>query len=151
MYQDGHLRMRKATADEIESLCGCSGLKSLDLKKSQIASMPACLGDLPNLKSLSLKKSTLPRFPEEVLACTALKELDLSFTNISYLPPAIAEMPALRKLILSGSQIENLPKGIAHLEYVEMRFIDLNNEEQEAIRAKYPRAKIFFSSPCECD
>jgi hypothetical protein len=32
-----------------------------------------------------------------------------------------------------------------------MRFIDLTKEEQEAIRARYPEAKIYFSSPCECD
>ena len=143
----GAIRLASSDLKMLDGLCECDDLKELNLKKTSLVRIPLCLFENSNLKRVDLSKSLLREFPEEVPQGSMIEDLDLSNTRIGILPQSINQLKQLKRLNLSGTGIIELPDGLDHL---DMRFIELNRSQQQALRGKYPGVSIFFSSPCNC-
>lgn len=155
---NGELRLKDADLKTAGLLCECENIRSLSFKKCSFIVLPVCLSADKDcecavnsgIESLSFTKTNIQRLPEGLEKFENLRHLDLSFTDIVFLPDEIAGFYALKTLNLRGTGVVSLPDGLEHLEMIDMRMIDLNRDEQEAIYAQYPDVKIFFSSPCQC-
>ncbi len=147
---DGSLKVKTADLSGLSELCLCAEVKHLDFVKTSVVRLPDCFGKLADLRSATFRKSALNRMPDDLYDMTALVELDLSFTALNILPRGILTLPNLKILNLRGTAITSLPDGLEHLEKIDMRMIEMNRNQQEAIRDQYPDLKIFFSSPCNC-
>ncbi|MEM9053485.1 MAG: hypothetical protein AAGC47_15630 [Bacteroidota bacterium] len=135
-------------ANSLEKYCGCT-VNSLEFKKVLFSEIPNCLQE--SITKLKVEQVELSTFPDEILELKNLEELSLRHTNISFLPGALAELSVMKVLDLRGTSIVSLPDGLDHLERIDLRLTDINREDQNQIRSKYPEVKIFFSSPCNCD
>lgn len=143
--------MKAEDVSLLKDLCDCKDLKKITLKNVRQLSIPLCLSANENLTEVSFSKNPIQRLPEGLEGLKHLEDLDISFTNIVYLPEYISELTSLKTLNLRGTQIVSLPEGLDHLEMIDMRIIDINGSDQEAIREQYPTVKIYFSSPCQCE
>ncbi len=149
--EEGQLKLRKASYEELEALCSCATLRSLELRKCQAAKLPPCFAEMEQLRHLDLSKAVLPTFPMVVCQMYGLEHLSLAHTSIAYLPEEVADLPQLRHLDLRATEIESLPTGLGHLEVIDFRLRRISKRDQEEIRAQYPDISIFFSSPCHCN
>ena len=148
--KNGSLKIRSSDLNKLSAICDCVNLQQLDFKKTPVVRLPDCFGDLRELKTATFRKSALNQLPDDLHGCEALEELDLSFTNFNILPRGILTIPNLKVLNLRGTSITSLPDGMGHLEKIDMRLIEMNKNQQEAIREQYPKLDIYFSSPCSC-
>ena len=147
----GTIRLKTEDVFILKDLCGCSDLKKISFTDIRQLSIPFCLSANDYLTAISFSKNPIQRLPEGLEELKNLEILDISFTEIVFLPEYISELTSLRSLNLRGTQIVSLPEGLDHLEKIDMRMIDINRKDQEAMRAQYPSVKIYFSSPCQCE
>lgn len=148
--QEGSLKVKKSDLSNLSAICDCETIEHLDFKKTPVVRLPDCFGDLDKLKTATFRKSALNRLPEDLYGMASLEALDLSFTDFAILPRGILTIPNLKILNLRGTSITSLPDGLEHLQKIDMRLIDMNKNQQEAIRERYPKLNIYFSSPCSC-
>lgn len=147
----GSVVLKSESVTMLTSLCGCNDLKKISFKIVRQLSIPVCLSANENLITISFSKNPIQRLPEGLEELKHLENLDISFTDVVYLPESIRALTSLKTLNLRGTQIVSLPEGLEHLEMIDMRMIDINRKDQDAIREQYPSVKIYFSSPCQCD
>lgn len=148
--QEGSLKVKKSDITNLSAICDCEIIEHLDFKKTTVVRLPNCFGNLDKLKTATFRKSALNRLPEDLYGMASLEELDLSFTDFAILPQGILTIPNLKVLNLRGTTITSLPNGLEHLQKIDMRLIEMNKNQQEAIRDQYPKLNIYFSSPCSC-
>jgi|GEM_PF-2612716 len=145
------IRIKKGREADLNLLCSCDSLEVLDLSRLAINTLPSCIFDLPALEKLNLSKTGIRELPSAILKMEKLEVLNLSNTALEILPEELAHLSNLRTLILKGTQVNVLPSGLDQLQKIDMRYIDFTREEQRNIRAQYPNAEIFLSSPCHCN
>lgn len=154
----GSIRIYGQDVSVLNELCSCNELTKISFKDIGQLNIPICLSTdkecvctaNANLTTLSFSKTAIQRLPAGIEEMKQLEELDISFTNIAYLPDYIVKLTGLQNLNLRGTKIVSLPEGLENLDTIDMRMIDLNRRDQEAIREQYPSVKIYFSSPCQC-
>ncbi|XP_015510630.1 leucine-rich repeat protein 1 isoform X1 [Neodiprion lecontei] len=105
-------------------------LRSLDLSKNCIRSLPVELGSLPNLAELCLAENQLGKSPPKSWAWLnghAMKKnlitLDLGRNELRWIPPYIGKLIALRTLSLNHNLLSSLPFNIGFLS--SLRFFSL--------------------------
>ncbi|XP_046747288.1 leucine-rich repeat protein 1-like [Diprion similis] len=106
-------------------------LRSLDLSKNCIRSLPVELGSLPNLAELCLAENQLGKSPPKSWAWLngdAIKKnlitLDLGRNELTWLPPYLGKLTALRTLSLNNNLLSSLPLNIGFLS--SLRFFSLH-------------------------
>lgn len=100
---------------EIGTLDGMPARQQLDLRDSQLSSLPSGVFDnLPQLLWLYLNDNRLTTLPPGLFDRLAqLRGIDLSRNRLGKLPPnAFEELPLLGRLRLHGNQLTALPPGI---------------------------------------
>ena len=135
--------------ERVGSLCPCV-FERLKVKNIDNFEWPECLQAKP-LVEISIVKTPMDHLPEGITTIKSLKKLSLKFTGISALPDDIANLQSLEELDLRGTEVKTLPSGLGHLKKIDLRMVDLNKNQQASLREQYPRTKIFFSSPCNCN
>lgn len=105
-------------------------LVHLDLSKNNLAHFPPVLMEMPQLEVLRMGKNDIDRVPEEIVRMTGLEVLDLWSTQVARLPLAIAEMESLKE--------------------VDLRMIEISQEEQDYFAELMPHVQFLFSVPCNC-
>lgn len=129
-------------------------LKYLDLSSNRIKIIPERLSRLTQLEVLILSNNRIDNIPESIGDMKNLIKLDLSRNNLFELPRTIGDLIYLKELILWTNNIYSLPYEISRLdgrlEFLDMRSILINKEEQEAIRKLLPNVTIKFDRPCNC-
>ncbi len=141
----GKLRLTESEIATLPDFCDCE-VDRLHLKKGKLDSIPSCY----RLKELKLEAVAFSEFPLGILEQSELKALSLQNSEIEYLPNGLKNLTALERLDLRNTGLAELPDGLDHIEVLDLRMNSFNKETQEALRRKYPNAKIFFSSPCNC-
>ena len=98
-------------------------------------------------------RNKLMEFPEGICRLSHLKRLDLSRNALTGLPKCMGGLKELTSLDLWDNDLMDFPAQIAGME--ALRFLDLRNiqfeiPEMERIDGLFPRAKVYFSQPCNC-
>lgn len=105
-------------------------LLSLDLSANELGHFPKVLYEIPGLEILRLGKNPITRLPEDIVGMESLKLLDLWSTQVNRLPVVIEEMQNLRE--------------------VDLRMIEISQEEQDYLQEAMPHVFFNFSVPCNC-
>ncbi|HMC98022.1 MAG TPA: leucine-rich repeat domain-containing protein [Flavobacteriales bacterium] len=128
-------------------------LNALDIGSNKLRVLPEWLGELTNLQEFRSSQNKLVDFPVFVCKLKHLKRLDLSRNALTGLPKCMGGLKELVSLDLWDNDLVDFPDGIEGME--ALRFLDLRNiqfeqPEMDHIQELLPRAKIFFSQPCNC-
>jgi len=146
--KNGTLTLRAEEIADLSYFCHCT-IDQLKLKSGIFRDLPPCF-EGKRIESLHLEKIRPATFPDGILKLEGLKELSFRQTDLAFLPNEVSRLSSLKILDLRGTSISSLPEGLDHLYKIDLRLTELNKAEQEAIRAQYPKVKIYFSSPCNC-
>lgn len=132
-----------------------TNLRTLSLKRNKLKSLPEGWQSLTQLEKLNLAKNKFEALPNSIGDLNNLKTLDVSQNNIYELPSTIGKLTQLTHLYIWNNNIVTLPESIydcKKLDFVDIRHIQLNREQQNEMRKLLPfDASIKFSPPCACD
>ena len=126
-------------------------MKSLNLYRNRIATLPAELVNLNALESLNLGSNQLETFPAEILGLPALKDLSLGHNRLAEIPEEIVNLVVLTRFDLSGNDQLNISQGLlgrlselekreCNVEYPDHFYshkVALTKSHLKAIGAKY--------------
>lgn len=128
-------------------------LHVLELKKGKINTLPEDFVKLEHLLSLDLSANDLGHFPKVLYEIPGLEILRLGKNPISRLPEDIVRMESLKLLDLWSTQVDRLPvviEEMQNLREVDLRMIEISQEEQEYLQEAMPHIFFNFSAPCNC-
>ena len=126
-------------------------VKVLILKKQHLTAVPPQIYKLKNLEKLSLSRNAITTIPDSISILKNLRYIDLSSNNITSLPCALTSLP-IDTLILWDNPIYAMDScfSILPLKYLDIRAINLNVAEHDAIITLFPQARIRKNRPCNC-
>ncbi|MDR0790580.1 MAG: leucine-rich repeat domain-containing protein [Bacteroidales bacterium] len=126
-------------------------VRVLILKKQHLKSVPSQIYELKNLEKLSLSRNSIAIIPDSLAILKNLHYIDLSSNNITSLPCSLASLP-LDTLVLWDNPLYFVDSCLSVLpvKYLDIRAIDMNKEEQDAILSLFPQAKVRKNHPCNC-
>ena len=138
---------------EVPDLRRFKNLNALDLSHNRLRTLPTWIAELPHLQELRVSRNKLMEFPEGICRLSHLKRLDLSRNALTGLPKCMGGLKELTSLDLWDNDLMDFPAQIAGMK--ALRFLDLRNiqfeiPEMERIDGLFPRAKVYFSQPCNC-
>lgn len=93
-----------------------TALRSLNLNKNRIVSLPETIGSIPTLETLKLEYCSLEKIPESIGNLTGLTYLSLYRNKLSSLPEQIGNCTSLQRLSLSFNELSTLPTTFAALQ-----------------------------------
>lgn len=128
-------------------------LNALDLSGNKLKELPTWLGELAYLQELRVSKNKLESTPLVICSLRHLKRLDLSRNAITGLPACIGTLSKLVSLDLWSNDIAEVPEEIQQLEalrFLDLRAIMFEQPEMDRIHELLPKAKVYFSQPCNC-
>ncbi len=100
---------------EIIDKAARQNLRTLDLDRNQLTTLPPEIGKLTNLQTLFLFDNQLTSLPPEFGKLANLKTLFLTHTQLTSLPPEIGKLTNLTTLHLFENQLSTLPPEIGRL------------------------------------
>ena len=130
-----------------------TNLNALDLSGNKLKELPPWLGELVHMQELRVSRNKLQAPPEVICAFHHLKRLDLSRNAITGLPECIGKLSELVSLDLWSNEIAFVPEEIKDLEalrFLDLRAIMFEQPEMDRIQELLPKAKVYFSQPCNC-
>ncbi|GKV44461.1 hypothetical protein SLEP1_g51644 [Rubroshorea leprosula] len=89
-----------------------SGLKVLDLSKTDVEALPSSISKLKYLSALRLKRCHKLKCLPSLEKLVALKKLDLLFAGIEVVPQGMEMLVSLEYLNLSCTRLKEIPTGI---------------------------------------
>jgi Leucine-rich repeat (LRR) protein len=125
-------------------------LQVLILDNNQIASLPACLAQLP-IVELSLNNNWFISLPEVILQMKSLKKLSFFENHIEALPPELSSLQNLEVICMDGCQslIDSLPNSLPKLREIRLFREILDSKEGNSsgleladLKRKYPNVEI---------
>lgn len=126
----------------------------LDLERQRLKEIPKEIADFPNIEKLILKRNYIKEVKKELSLLRKLRYLDLSSNNITDLPKELSVL-RLDTLIMWDNRIRSFPKEFKEmgekLNYLDLRAIQMNKEEQSEIKTLFPKTKIRLAHPCNCN
>ncbi len=128
-------------------------LNALDLGNNKFRVLPEWLGELVYLQEFRASHNKLIEIPAFVCKLKHLKRLDMSRNAITGMPACMGKLKELVSLDLWDNDLTDFPDGIdgmGSLRFFDLRNIQFELPEMERIQELLPRAKIFFSQPCNC-
>ena len=144
---------RQKLKDLPEALFGLKHLNILRLEGNKLRQLPDRLAELSDLQVLDLKHNKLEDFPEVICSLRHLKRLDMARNALTGLPPCLGQLTELISLDLWSNDLATFPdslSGMTSLRFMDLRVIQIEEKEQDRISELLPRAKIYFSAPCNC-
>ena len=126
-------------------------VECLDLSRKRLKTIPEEVLEFKDLKRLILSRNHLSGDMSELSCLTSLRYLDLSSNYIERLSPSLATLRP-DSLVMWDNPIRALPEELSQwdLRYLDLRAIQMNRKEQQAIKALFPKAKIRLDHPCNC-
>ncbi len=148
------LSLRKQKLSQVpEQIRHFSQLRELDLSINKIDSLPEWIGNLKHLERLSIEKNSFSEFPIVICSLTGLKYLVISRNTIRWIPACMGRLAALEVLDGWDNEFTRLPASMEEnkaLRVVDMRGINMNNDEQALLLRAFPKVKFYFSPGCNC-
>ncbi len=147
------LDLSKAKLKELPDLRMFRNLNALDLSNNRLKTLPPWFGELVYLQELRMSRNKLEEFPEQICRLKNLKRLDMSRNALTGLPKCMGGLKQMRSMDLWDNDLSEFPAQLAGME--DLKFLDLRNiqfevPEMERIEGLFPRAKVYFSQPCNC-
>lgn len=150
--KNGHYVIKnQADADAFSRIYNISDLSSLEIKFAD-ESVLNNLAMASGLKSLWLKNLGLEFVPDGIFELTELKLLSLQQNPIKILPKGICNCTNLSEIILWDTEIHRFPLCMEELPIrrVDLYGVQMNELDQDDLRALLPRAKLALEAPCDC-
>ncbi|KAG5564762.1 hypothetical protein RHGRI_000836 [Rhododendron griersonianum] len=109
-----------------DGICNLTCLKRLRLNGNKVSNLPSGIGRLTSLESLYLARNSLCTLPHTIGKLSCLKELSVQYNKLSRLPSEIGDLDSLEMLVLEGNNgFSALPESICKL--VRLRCWNLND------------------------
>ena len=145
----------KIKADSLpDELFQFTNLQELVVSRCKLNVLNVRIGELTQLQRLDVSVNHLVALPESICRLTHLKELIINRNIIAALPENIGGMEALEYIDAWSNPLYVLPEGISALRYtlkeVDLRQVELRDEELEAMEKLLPETKIQYTSTCDC-
>jgi Leucine-rich repeat (LRR) protein len=105
------------------------------------------------MQEFSAGQNKLAEVPQAVCQWKELKRLDLHKNALEGLPACMGALTKVEVLDLWSNDLGEYPdelSGMASVKFIDLRVIQYDQEEMERITTLFPRAKIYFSEPCNC-
>lgn len=120
-----------------EALLNPKKVKSIDVARQELRSVPDIFNQFQNLVSINLLGNRIDTFPIELIKTRNLKEVSLSSNKLKVIGEEIGELSELRILILNFNQIKEIPKEIGNLK--NLLYLDLGDNQisQIPVEIKY--------------
>ncbi len=146
---DLHKQKLKELPDKFDKLIN---LHTINLHKNKLKDLPPSLSSCKQLRSLNISNNKFDALPSVVCELPQLRTLDISTNEILFLPECLENTIHLERILMVGNEISIIPTSYSDLDLIEidMRMIQMNEAEQNAIRDLFPDAEIRFSKPCNC-
>lgn len=128
-------------------------LNALDLSHNKLKELPEWIGEFEYMQEFRAAKNKLAAFPIGICRWKDLTRLDLSQNAITGLPACIGGLEKLSSLDLWSNDLAEFPEeieGMTSLRFMDLRVIQMEQPEMDRIQELLPRAKIYFSQPCNC-
>jgi len=128
-------------------------LNALDLSGNRIRTLPDWLGELAHIQEFRAARNKLSGEASVVCKWKHLKRLDMSRNALTGLPPCMGQLKELVSIDLWDNNLGDFPDEIAGMEalrFFDLRAIQFDQPEMDRIQDLLPRAKIWFSQPCNC-
>ncbi|MBK6884756.1 MAG: leucine-rich repeat domain-containing protein [Flavobacteriales bacterium] len=128
-------------------------LNALDLSGNKIKEIPESLGRLVYLQEFRASRNKLKVVPPSVCKLVHLKRLDMSRNALEALPKCIGAWTELVSLDLWDNDLAEFPEEMSKmkaLRFMDLRAIQFEVPEMEYIQELVPKAKVYFSQPCNC-
>ena len=145
----------KTRADSLpEEIFQFTNLQELTASKCRLSIINGKIGELKNLQILDISANQLVRLPESLCQLINLKELIINRNHIEELPTNIGNMQNLNYIDAWDNPLYSLPASITDLRYVlkeiDLRQIELRDEELETMERQLPETVIQYTSTCDC-
>lgn len=145
----------KIKADSLpDELFQFTNLQELVVSRCKLNVLNVRIGELTQLQRLDVSVNHLVALPESICRLNHLKELIINRNIIAALPEGIGGMEALEYIDAWSNPLYVLPEGISALRYtlkeVDLRQVELRDEELEAMEKLLPETKIQYTSTCDC-
>lgn len=143
-------RKLKTVPEEVRAM---KDLNALDLSGNRLRDLPDWLGELENMQELRIARNKLVEIPKGICKMRHLKRLDMSRNKIRGMPKCMGKLTELVSLDLWSNDLMEFPEeieGMIALRFFDLRAIQFEQHEMDRIQELLPKAKIFFSQPCNC-
>ena len=130
-----------------------TNLNALDLGHNKLKELPSWFAELEYLQELRLSRNRFDKFPPSICRFKHLKRLDMSRNALPGLPECMGELKELVSLDLWSNDLAEFPEeieGMEALRFFDLRAIQFEQYEMDRIQELLPKAKIWFSQPCNC-
>ncbi len=147
------LRLKVKGGEIPEGLYNFPNLHVLEMKRGKISSLPDDFARLQNLVELDLSNNHLNHIPPVLFKMKQLEVLRMGKNPIDKVPEDIVAMQNLRILDLWSTQVPRLPLIMAEMESlreVDLRMIEISQEDQDYLIEFMPDVQFHFSVPCNC-
>ncbi|HRH37846.1 MAG TPA: hypothetical protein PK760_05845, partial [Flavobacteriales bacterium] len=99
------------------------------------------------------QKNKFEDFPDAICKLARLKRLDVSRNALTGFPKCMGGLTELVSLDAWDNDLADFPtqlSGMSSLLYLDLRNIMFELPEMEHIEGLFPKAKVYFSAPCNC-
>ena len=145
----------KIKADSLpDELFQFTHLQELVVTRCKLSMLNARIGELTQLQRLDVSANHLVALPESLCQLKNLRELIINRNIIVALPEGIGNMESLEYIDAWSNPLYALPESISALRYtlkeLDLRQVELRDEELEAMEKLLPETMIQYTSTCDC-
>ena len=145
----------KIKADSLpEEVFQLTNLQEFTAARCKLNVLNQNIGKLTNLEYLNVMGNHLVRLPETLGNLFNLKTLVICRNLIESLPESIGNLKKLTYIDAWENPLYDFPESITELQntlkIIDLRQIDLHNDELEKMEAQLPYTDIKYTSTCDC-
>ena len=145
----------KIKADSLpEDVFKLTNLQELTAARCKMNVLNQSIGRLTNLEYLNVMGNHLVRLPETLGNLVNLKTLVICRNLIESLPESIGNLKKLTYIDAWENPLYEFPESIMELKntlkIIDLRQIDLHNDELDRMEAQLPYTDIKYTSTCDC-
>ncbi len=136
-----------------EEIYTFKNLNALDLSGNKLKELPERLSELVHLQELRVSRNKLVQLPAGLCKLAHLKRIDVSRNALVGLPKCIGALTEMVSMDLWDNDLADFPEEMVNMEalrFMDLRAIQFETPEMEHIQELVPKAKIYFSQPCNC-
>jgi Leucine-rich repeat (LRR) protein len=119
----------------------------------KLKSLPEEIGQLSTLRYLDISKNKIEELPTGICELTQLRTFIANNNPLGYLPYCFGKLKLLEKLDIWSTEVSTLPESMEdndNLKKVDWRGVQLQQEEQDLLKIRFPLVQFFFDKPCNC-
>ena len=145
----------KIKADSLpEEVFQLTNLQEFTAARCKLNVLNQSIGKLTRLEYLNVMGNRLVRLPESLGNLVNLKTLVICRNLIEVLPESIGNLKKLTYIDAWENPLYVFPESITELQNtlktIDLRQIDLHNDELDRMEAQLPHTDIKYTSTCDC-